>query len=74
MSDGFDDMPLSKVPACGCGRLKNMLGCDGSWRCAVCDVAECKRRWAKTMKWLQVKDDVLSGKIVPKENYRKREK
>lgn len=64
MTDGYEDIPLSDVPACECGRLKNMLGGDCRWRCAVCEVEECKRRWAKTLKWLQTKADVEAGKFV----------
>jgi len=71
VSDGFDDIPLSNVPACECGRLKNMLGCDNRWRCAVCEVAECKARWAKTMDWLKWKADIQAGKVVNKKKWRK---
>ena len=51
-------------PCDKCNGYRLIEGCDGVWRCVVCDEQVCRRRWAKTIKWLQAKKDIQDGKRV----------
>lgn len=51
-------------PCQKCNGYRLIEGADGVWRCVVCEEQTCRRRWAKTMQWLQTKKGIQDGKRV----------
>jgi len=49
-------------PCKQCNGYRLIEGCDGVWRCVVCDEQTCRKRWALTMKWLEHKQEIKDGR------------